>query len=101
MIKALICGINGKMGKNVAELVAVDGEIETVCGVDVAACDGLPPVYNSFNDVKEEIDVIIDFSSPAALKGELEFAVKNKKPVVLAATGYGEEHLGYTIYIIY
>ena len=39
MIKALICGINGKMGKNVAELVAVDGEIETVCGVDVAACD--------------------------------------------------------------
>ena len=93
MIKALICGINGKMGKNVAELVAVDGEIETVCGVDVAACDGLPPVYNSFNDVKEERDVIIDFSSPAALKGELEFAVKNKKPVVLAATGYGEEHL--------
>ena len=93
MIKALICGINGKMGKNVAELVAVDGEIETVCGVDVAACDGLPPVYSSFNDVKEEIDVIIDFSSPAALKGELEFAVKNKKPVVLAATGYGEEHL--------
>jgi len=93
MIKALICGINGKMGKNVAELVAVDGEIETVCGVDVAACDGLPPVYSSFNGVKEEIDVIIDFSSPAALKGELEFAVKNKKPVVLAATGYGEEHL--------
>lgn len=93
MIKALICGINGKMGRNVAELVAADGEMETVCGVDVAACDGLPPVYNSFNGVKEEIDVIIDFSSPAALKGELEFAVKNKKPVVLAATGYGEEHL--------
>ena len=53
------------------------------------------PVYSSFDDVKEKVDVIIDFSSPAALKGELEWAVKNGVPAVLASTGYSAEDLKY------
>ncbi|MDE7329886.1 MAG: 4-hydroxy-tetrahydrodipicolinate reductase [Clostridia bacterium] len=93
MINALICGICGKMGKNVADLIDGDGEIRVVCGVDTGCQDKLPPVYASFNGIKESVDVVIDFSSPSALKGELEWAVKNKKPVVLAATGYSEEQL--------
>lgn len=93
MKKALILGINGKMGKNVADMLKNDGEMQVVCGVDLLPSDNLPPVYTSFNEVKAVPDVIIDFSSPAALCGELDWAVKKGVPVVLAATGYAEEHL--------
>ncbi len=93
MKKALICGINGKMGENLVSLLDGDCEMCAVCGVDLHAKSGLTPIYASFNDVKEDIDVIIDFSSPAVLKGELEYAVKHNCPVVLATTGYSESDL--------
>lgn len=93
MKRALICGICGKMGANLTELLKDDSEMQVVCGVDLHTKEGLPPVYASFNEVEEEVDVIIDFSSPAVLRNELEWAVKNNIPVVLAATGYDSEQL--------
>ena len=93
MKKALICGIGGKMGTNLAELLKNDNEMQVACGVDIHKNEGLPPVYASFNEVKESVDVIIDFSSPAVLKDELEWATAHGVPVVLATTGYNEEHL--------
>lgn len=96
MIKVLICGIGGKMGANIVSLLDGDDGAEAVCGVDLHAPDNCKiPVYPSFDDVKEKIDVIIDFSSPAAVYGELDWAVKKGVPAVLATTGYGEEHLKY------
>lgn len=94
MINVLICGIGGKMGANVLSLLSQDGEAKAVCGVD--SCNGEQfgvPVYKNFDDVKEKVDVVIDFSSPAALKGELDWAVKNCVPVVLATTGYDENDI--------
>lgn len=97
MINALICGICGKMGENLVNLLENDGEMTVVCGVDVRTNDapnsGLPPIYPTFNGVKEKIDVIIDFSSPAVLKDELLWAEKAGCPVVLATTGYSEADL--------
>lgn len=93
MKKVLICGINGKMGKNILSLLENDGELTAVCGVDLTASNGLPPIYTSFNEVKESVDVIIDFSSPAVLKDELAWAQKRNIPVVLASTGYTKDDL--------
>lgn len=96
MIKILICGIGGKMGGNVRDVVCETEGAEVVCGVDLHAPDGINvPVYSSFDEVKEAVDVIIDFSSPAALHGELEWAKANNVPVVLAATGYSAADLEY------
>lgn len=97
MINALICGICGKMGENLLNLLENDGEMAVACGVDVrgngASSSGLPPIYTAFNGVKEKVDVIIDFSSPAVLKDELLWAEKAGCPVVLATTGYSEADL--------
>lgn len=94
-MKIIICGICGKMGENLLELLATD-EAEVVCGVDICTNEKVKvPVYKSFEDIKEKSDVIIDFSSPAALKGETEWAIKHNVPVVLAATGYSNEQLAY------
>ncbi len=91
MINALICGALGKMGGVVREIMLADGGITPVCGVDTRPLGGDMPVYTGFASVKEKIDVIVDFSSPAALSAEMEYAVKNRIPAVLAATGYTEE----------
>ncbi|MDE7083247.1 MAG: 4-hydroxy-tetrahydrodipicolinate reductase [Clostridia bacterium] len=92
-MNVLICGINGKMGANLVELLQNDVELKVVCGVD-RNCDGQSvPVYDDFAKVNEKVDVIIDFSSPAVLKGELGWAVKNGCSVVLATTGYSAEDL--------
>ncbi len=93
MKKVLICGINGKMGKNILSLLENDSELTAVCGVDLTASNELPPIYTSFNEVKESVDVIIDFSSPAVLKDELAWAQKRNIPVVLASTGYTKDDL--------
>lgn len=92
MINALICGINGKMGKNVLSLLEDDENMQAVCGVDSNA-GGSVPVYKTFGEVNEKADVIIDFSSPSALKDELDWAIKNGVPAVLAATGYSDDDL--------
>lgn len=95
MINVLICGIGGKMGSNVCEVIAADGEAQVVCGVDNKTTELKIPVYKSFYEVKENVDVIIDFSSPSALYSELEWAKTKYIPVVLAVTGYSDDDLKY------
>ena len=81
------------MGANVLSLANDDGELNAVCGVDPYAQSSDVPVYKSFSEVKEKIDVIVDFSSPAALRSETEWAVKHNVPVILASTGYTESDI--------
>ncbi len=93
MIKAVICGVSGKMGGFVARAAIEDGNFKIVAGIDKIN-NGQPfPIFSSFNDIKEKVDVIIDFSHPALLDDLLIFAKKNKTPVVIATTGYSDAQL--------
>lgn len=93
MTNILLSGACGKMGNAVARCVAEDETLKIIAGVDKAEilCDF--PIYKSFNDVTVIPDVIIDFSNVALLQDILNFAVKNKVPVVLATTGYNSEQI--------
>lgn len=93
MIKILVCGICGKMGRTVCELVSSDGDAEIICGVDPFGAENGFKVYKDFSSVTEKPDVIIDFSSPAALDAELAYCEKCGVPAVLASTGYSAEQL--------
>ena len=96
MVNILICGAGGKMGATLFELLKGDAQAKAVCGVDIHAPENVHiPIYKSFGEVREKVDVIIDFSSPAVLQSELEWAVKNNVPVVLGSTGFNEEQLQY------
>lgn len=84
------------MGANVLSLAQSDGGFNVVCGVDPHSPEGVSvPVYPDFDGVMQKVDVIVDFSSPAALHGELDWAVKKGVPVVLASTGYTDGDLKY------
>ena len=95
MVNVLINGANGRMGKKVFEASALSENVKAVCGVDLNENFTNPnfPIYNSFNLVKEKVDVIIDFSAPASLDAVLNFAINNKCSAVLCSTGYTAEHI--------
>ena len=93
MIKIAVCGALGKMGANITELLKGDGEAEYFCGIDPRAQAGGVTVYKSFKEIEGKPDVIIDFSSPAVLSDQLEYAVKHGVPAVIGSTGFTPEQL--------
>ena len=74
MTSLLISGISGNIGSQLLKL-AKNYSFNVTCGVDRKTfSDADCPVYNSFYEVKENVDVIIDFSSPALTEQAIEFA---------------------------
>lgn len=82
MIKVLINGYNGKMGQMVLNQIKASKDFECIGGTDVSL---------SINEITEKPDVIIDFSTPEASLSILQYAEKNKIPVVIATTGFSDE----------
>lgn len=93
-MKVIINGYSGTMGQVLTKCVADDEELELVAGISPKHHDvDRFNTYSSFADVKEDSDVVIDFSNPLALDGILEYCLKTKTPVVLATTGYNDEEM--------
>lgn len=89
----LLSGATGKMGRMLIDMLQ-DSKHHIVAGYAAEKDPALPfPVCLDLNDCPEteQIDVIIDFSSPHALDVLIAFAVRNKIPIVIATTGFSEE----------
>ena len=94
MLKIIISGCNGHMGRVVESLCNDDPDISVVAGFDILGnTDHLYPVFSSPAQFSGQADAVIDFSSPAALDGLLDFAVSHKVPVIFATTGYSPEQV--------
>jgi len=92
-LKILLFGCSGSMGKVVNEIAKKDNNFSVVAGVDNSLKKAEFPIYKDIIDVKEDIDVVIDFSSTLSLPGIIEYGKKNKIPLVLATTGYNDDEL--------
>lgn len=89
MINVILCGISGKMGRVMSELIADSDDCQVVAGVDVTPPTGLNiPYYRNLSDVCQDADVLIDFSRPDALGAILPYITQKKIAAVLATTGY-------------
>ena len=90
----LLNGASGRMGIEVATCARNQPDLKIVCGFDrEERQEGEFPIYNKIEDIKEKIDVIIDFSVPVATFEILKYAKNNKIPIVIATTGFNEEEL--------
>ncbi len=82
------------MGHVVAASVEQNDECTVVCGVDAFGENTYSfPVYKTFEEVSETVDVIIDFSNPASLDGLLSYALKNNTPSVICTTGFSDDEI--------
>ena len=94
MVKVLLCGCNGRMGRAVHNIISSEKEMEIVAGVDPFQEVVNPyPVFASIKDVDVPCDVIIDFSSSKTTDDLLDFCLKSEVPVVLCSTGLSDEQI--------
>lgn len=89
----LLSGANGKMGNEIIKAAEGNEDFKIVCGFDRDEGNKGFPIYNDINKIKEDVDVIIDFTVPEATFKILEYAKSHKKPIVIATTGFSKEDL--------
>lgn len=82
MARIGIIGSAGRMGQAIAAAIADVGE-DLAGGIDQ---DGDPLA------LAEKADVLVDFSSPAALEANLDAASSTGVPIVIGTTGLEERH---------
>lgn len=88
MLKIILSGCCGHMGKVITGLIEERKDMVIVAGVDIRQDAGLAyPVYSDFADIQETADVVIDFSHPAVVEKLLAFAESKPIPAVIATTG--------------
>ncbi|HHV73157.1 MAG TPA: 4-hydroxy-tetrahydrodipicolinate reductase [Thermoanaerobacterium sp.] len=93
MIRVIINGCCGKMGKVIASMASQNPDFEVVAGIDQNQCQCGFPVYKSLDEVDVDADVVIDFSYHTAVPQLLKAAVSKNLPVVIATTGLNEEEI--------
>ncbi|MDL2288777.1 4-hydroxy-tetrahydrodipicolinate reductase [Oscillospiraceae bacterium OttesenSCG-928-F05] len=94
MIKILLSGCNGRMGRTISGIVAERGGMAIAAGFDLNPVKLEKfPVYADPMEYSGSGDVLIDFSNPKALPGLLAFCKKKQIPAVLATTGYSADDL--------
>ena len=92
MIRVLVNGVDGQMGRSVVQVAKTMEGLEVVAGVDKRVPEDFPfPVYSNIADCNLPVDVIIDFSRPEALESILAYAKHNNAGVVVATTGMTDQ----------
>ena len=95
MVKAIMNGCGGAMGRVITDIIANDEAIEIVAGVDMnTEIQAGYPVYKTLEECPQA-DVVIDFSVAKATDGVLAYCEATKTPLVLCTTGLSEEQLAH------
>ncbi len=93
MVRIILRGCGGRMGKMIGEIVSEKPEVKIVAGIDISDCKLDYPVYKELADVREEADVLVDFSTSIGVEKLIEDAISRNIPCVLCSTGYTPEQL--------
>ena len=108
MMKVIVIGPNGKMGKLITQTAASREDMQLVAGVAPAGRDYIGsdlgtaalvgrelgvPVVDDLESVIEGCDVIIDFSTKEMGMTVLGLAVAHKKALVCGTTGFSSEEM--------
>lgn len=88
-VKVLWSGITGRTGKEALEIAEVSDSVEIVAGI--CRSDNNFYNYDELDSIKEDFDVIVDFSHKDSFNKILDFALKVKKPIIIGTTGLTDE----------
>lgn len=93
MIKIVLNGCSGKMGKMITECSSNFKNLEIVAGIDKFPSDTSYPIFETAKDLNLDYDVLLDFSRAEALHSLLDLTEKTKKPLVICSTGFTPEDI--------
>ncbi|RVU54454.1 4-hydroxy-tetrahydrodipicolinate reductase [Anaerosphaera multitolerans] len=93
-MKILLVGATGGMGKTVTELCENSKDFKIVAGIGIGSGERLSyPLYQNFEDIKEKVDIILDFSHHSLIGSILNYTKEEQKPLVIATTGHTAEEI--------
>ncbi len=93
MTRLFLNGCNGRMGQQISIIVGMMEGLDIVAGSDLNTKSEFGyPVYEDPSDSREDFDVLIDFSNPAAIPKLVEFIKAKKCPSVICTTGLDDGH---------
>lgn len=94
LVNVLISGASGRMGRVISDIIKSRDDMQVVAGLDMAEnMSGEFPIYESLQDVNEDVNCIVDFSHPLAIDNLIDYALDKKLPLVLCTTGYDDEQI--------
>lgn len=85
MIKVGVLGARGRMGSEVVKAISEAQDCELVATLDQG--DSLDAL------VASKAEVVVDFTTPDVVMGNLEFLIKNNIHAVVGTTGFSEDRL--------
>lgn len=97
MINVAVAGCAGRMGSAVVDAVTAAEDMQVVCGIDPhAASDaGIFPVFATVAEALDAVDadVLVDFTQPSVVAGNLAVALPAGVDCVVGTTGLSNETL--------
>jgi 4-hydroxy-tetrahydrodipicolinate reductase len=95
MIKVAVAGYAGRMGSAVVDAVTAADDMEVVCGIDPFQKESSFPTFTSLADAVTacEFDVVVDFTQPDVVAGNIEVALKAGRNCVVGTTGLSTDKL--------
>lgn len=94
MVRVILYGCNGAMGQVITNLVSEQEEVQIVAGIDIHPVEKNGyPVFGSLKECTKEADVIVDFTSAAAIDILLDYCEECGMPLVLCSTGLSDLQL--------
>lgn len=99
MIKVVVCGALGKMGRTVVDEIAGDPELELAGAVEAPGHPGLGSKLERVEVAADHAaaarlaDVVVDFTNPKAALEAVRAAAAAGKPAIVGTTGFTAEEL--------
>lgn len=90
-VKILWSGITGRTGREAIEIAKNSDTVEIVAGLSRSNTNYYN--YDELDNIKEDFDVIVEFSHKDSFDKVLDFALKVKKPIVIGTAGLTEEQM--------
>ena len=85
MIKVAVLGAKGRMGSEVVKAIEAANDLELVAALDLG--DSLEVL------VASGVEVVVDFTTPDSVMGNLEFLTKNNIHAVVGTTGFDDARI--------
>lgn len=95
MVRIILHGACGQMGRMITDIVSREENAVIVAGIDAfGSAYAEYPVYKTLEECTEEGDVVIDFSTAAAIDGLIGFCCERSLPVIVCTTGLSDAQNG-------
>lgn len=90
-VKILWSGITGRTGREAIEIAKDSDTVEIVAGLSRSNTNYYN--YDELDKIKEDFDIIVEFSHKDSFDKVLDFALKVKKPIIIGTAGLTEEQM--------